>query len=179
MQKRTITDETVRDRTGKSWEEWFALLDGQNATSLSHREIVEILYRTYKVNAWWSQMVTANYEQSRGMRQKYETEDGFEVSCSKTVCAPIQRVYTSWITESERHAWLDEDITIYKMNEYKSLRIMWTDGKKSVSVQFVVKPGDRTQVTVQHTKIPDPLTASSIKVFWQETLARLSHHLEQ
>jgi len=35
----TTSDETIRERTGRGWEEWFELLDEWGAADRPHREI--------------------------------------------------------------------------------------------------------------------------------------------
>ena len=34
-----INSEAVQKRTGKSWDEWFAILDGAGAKTMTHQEI--------------------------------------------------------------------------------------------------------------------------------------------
>lgn len=80
-----IGDTAVKARTGKTWAEWFANLDGAGATRMSHKEIVAYLGGHHQVPEWWQQMVTVTYEQGRGLREKHETPGGFQVSVTKTI----------------------------------------------------------------------------------------------
>jgi hypothetical protein len=35
-----MSDEAVKSKTGKTWKEWFAILDKAGASKMSHQEIV-------------------------------------------------------------------------------------------------------------------------------------------
>ena len=84
-----MSDEAVRAKTGKSWSQWFAILDKAKAKDLPHKEITELLRGKHGVPPWWSQMVTVGYEQERGLRVKHQKCDGFSVSGSKTVAVSV------------------------------------------------------------------------------------------
>jgi hypothetical protein len=62
-----VSDEAVHLATGRSWPEWFELLDKARAHGLRHDAIAALLEEKHHVPEWWSQMVTASYEQARGI----------------------------------------------------------------------------------------------------------------
>lgn len=62
------SEATVRERTGRGWEEWFALLDGWGAAERSRAEIIGWLGAEHRVGDWWAQCVTVGYERARGLR---------------------------------------------------------------------------------------------------------------
>jgi hypothetical protein len=49
---------TVEERTGKSWDEWFSLLDAWDAASRPHAQIAGWLRTEHGVDGWWAQSVT-------------------------------------------------------------------------------------------------------------------------
>jgi hypothetical protein len=63
-----ISDEKVREKTGKSWKQWFKILDGLDIPANGHRYASMTLYHKYKLSPWWSQAVTIRYEWERGLR---------------------------------------------------------------------------------------------------------------
>lgn len=65
-----ISDRAVHTKTGKRWDEWFAILDEAGAKKWSHSQIAAYLYDSLEVPAWWNQMVAVAYEQERGLRPK-------------------------------------------------------------------------------------------------------------
>ena len=82
-----IGDVTVRERTGKSWEEWFALLDEAGAAERPHAEIARSLADEHGLSGWWAQSITVEYEQSRGRREKHERPGGYEVGATQAIAA--------------------------------------------------------------------------------------------
>lgn len=61
-----IKDEVVKRKTGKSWEQWFMILDKMKAKQLGHTATAKQLREKYKLSSWWSQVVTARYEKEKG-----------------------------------------------------------------------------------------------------------------
>lgn len=179
QQEGCISDAAVRAKTGKTWAEWFSILDAAGAQAMSHQEIVAVLSRDHDVGAWWRQMVAVAYEQSRGLRQKHEKPDGYEVSVSKTIGVPVGVAYAAWTDESVRARWLgDVALTLRKATPDRTLRITWSDGGSLLGVHFQSRGDVRTQVTVQHAKLPDAAEAERMKTYWSSCLERLRAELE-
>ena len=151
-----IGDAAVESKTGKTWQEWFAILDEAEAQSMSHAETARYLNETQGVPPWWSQMVTVGYEQARGIREKHQAPGGYQVSASKTIGVPVAAVYRAWADDRTRDRWLPgEAIRIRKASANKSLRVTWSDGETSLDVNFYDKGGAKSQVVVQHSKLSD------------------------
>ena len=167
------SDEAVARATGKTWAEWLALLDAAGGRELNHKQIVAHLQANHDVSSWWQQQLTVGYEQSRGLRARHEMADGYQISRSRTIAAPAAVVYDAWADDATRAAWLpDAAFTVRKATPPKSLRLTWADGT-SVEVGLADK-GDRTAVSVQHTKLPDAAAAERMKAYWAEALGRLA-----
>ncbi|MFB3922125.1 MAG: SRPBCC domain-containing protein [Terriglobia bacterium] len=169
-----IGSEAVKAKTGRTWAEWFKLLDATGARKFSHKEIATLLYKKHKLPAWWSQMVTVGYEQARGLRQKHQKPEGFEISSSRTLDVPAAKAFAAWLDESVRRRWLKNfAFTVRKATPHKSLRITWVDGKTSVSVNFYPKGDGKCQVAAQHSKLADAKQAARMKKYWAEQLDKL------
>ncbi len=174
-----MSDAAVQARTGKTWPEWFEALDAIGARDMAHKQIAAYLYNKLGVPGWWAQMVTVGYEQARGMREKHQRPTGYEISVSKTLSASTAKAYKAWEHEKARRRWLPETpIIIHKATPNKSMRITWTDGQKSVDVSFYPRGNNKSQVVVQHGKLPDAKQAGRMKSFWGEKLDRLKGMLE-
>ena len=65
---RRISEEAVRSKTGKGWDEWFSILDRSDVKDKGHTAIARHLRDELGVNAWWAQAVTVRYEYERGLR---------------------------------------------------------------------------------------------------------------
>ena len=176
----TIGDATVSARTGKTWAQWFRLLDRAGAKTRDHRNIVAVVSSRWpEIGGWWAQMVTVTYEQARGKRAKHEKPEGFEVGASKTVGVPLGMLYRAWTDEKTRRRWLSgARFTVRKASRDKSLRISW-DGGSRVSVYFLEKGKGRSQVAVQHGKLGSAAAEEKMKKFWKEKLAKLAKLLEE
>lgn len=172
-----MSDAAVQAKTGKTWKEWFTLLDKAGAKKMSHQEIVKFLNTNHGVGPWWQQMVTVSYEQSRGLRAVHEKPAGFEISVSRTLDASVAKLYKAFANEKERSAWLGENgLTIRKATPNKTMRVTWNDGKTSLSVYFAAKD-KKGQVVVQHSKLKDAKTAARMKKYWAKALDRLRARL--
>jgi hypothetical protein len=65
---RRISDETVQAKTGKAWDEWFAIIDRSGVREDGHTAIARYLRDEQGVSSWWAQAVTVRYEYERGLR---------------------------------------------------------------------------------------------------------------
>ncbi len=175
--KTQVSDEAVREATGRGWDAWFAILDSAQGTTLTHKEIVAFLSQNYDLSGWWEQMITVTYEKSRGLRDQHESPDGFAVSVSKTVNVNVDELYRAWHDEEVRSRWLDEVFEVRKATPSKSLRITWSD-ETHVDVYFYEKGSEKSQVSIQHKKLADRAEAESRKAYWKEAFNRLKPLIE-
>ncbi|MFL6261803.1 MAG: hypothetical protein ACJ76Y_19060 [Thermoanaerobaculia bacterium] len=176
-QSERMSDEAVRAKTGKTWDEWFAILDAAGAKTLGHKEIV-VLVGQHGVGSWWRQMVTVTYEQARGLREKHQTASGYTANASRTIGVPVDRLFEAWSDAALRRRWLpDAELTIRKATPGKSLRISWGDGS-NVDVGLVSKGESKSQIAVEHAKLPDAEAVARAKGYWKQALDRLQQVLE-
>lgn len=175
-----MSDAAVRAKTGKTWREWFALLDADGAGNMTHQEIVAVLRERHGVEAWWQQMVAVTYGQERGLRQKFQSCTGeFQASASRTIAVPVSSLFDAWVDEDLRRQWLgDEPIVIRKATPGKSVRVTWSDGKSSVEVNLWPKGEYKSQVQLQHSKLADAREVAQMKAYWGEAVDRLKQVLE-
>lgn len=52
---------------------------------MSYKDIARHLHEKYQISSWLSQMVTATYEQKKGLRNKHERPDGYSISISRDI----------------------------------------------------------------------------------------------
>ena len=171
---RQLTDAAVLAKTGKTWSEWFSILDAAGADQMDHRRIVAYLSRAHVVSPWWQQMVTVTYEQERVRRLKQSPMDDFQVSASKTVAAPVAAAYRSWVDPDRRRIWLDADLDISRAIPDRSLQVAFKAGTGTVDVDFHPRLDGTSQVALQHSGLPDAEAAESMRAFWARALDRLT-----
>ena len=178
-----IGDEAVRKGTGKAWKEWFAILDRARASELDHKGIVAYLAGRYDFSGWWMQMVTVRYEQERGLRELHQKPGGYQISGSRTIGVPVATLYRAWSDARARSRWLPgARLTVRKATRNRSMRITWVDGATSttsVDANFYAKGKDKSQVSVQHSKLESRTAADRMKKHWSERLGVLKETLER
>ena len=175
----TVSDEVIRRRTGRGWEEWFDLLDDSGAIAKPHREIARWLQSEHGIDGWSAQSVTVSYERARGRRAVGEHADGFAITASKTVAVPVDRLYDAFVDESLRERWLpDGRLRERTATKPKSARFDWGDGETRVVVGFTAKGDAKSVVDIEHARLPDAAEAERMKAFWRERVAALKEVLE-
>lgn len=169
-----MSDAAVKARTGCTWEKWVYVLDKARAVEKTHPEIVALV-RKYKVGPWWGQMVAVGYERIRGLRARGQRRNGsFEINKSKTVGRPLTAVYQAFARKRLRDQWLTgASFEVRSTRPRKAFRMNWADGS-SVEVLFVSKGRAKSQVTVQHMRLPDQAAATRLRAFWAERLEALA-----
>lgn len=174
-----MSDEAVQVKTGRIWKEWFAILDRAGAKTMTHQEIAKYLHTEESVGPWWTQMITVTYEQARGLRDKHQKPNGYQISVSRTVNAPLAMLFKSFANEKSRKAWLDQDgLLIRTAITNKSLRLTLNE-KTSLEISFLPKSETKSVVSIQHSKLPTDKAAARMKVFWKKALDRLQSWLEK
>jgi hypothetical protein len=176
----TMSDEAIRRRTGRGWEEWFDLLDEWGAAEQPHKEIARWLREEQGVDGWGAQSVTVSYERARGLRAVGERPEGFSVTAQKTVAVPVDRLYEAFVDESLRERWLtDGELRERTATRPKSARFDWGDGETRVIVGFTAQGDAKSTVALEHERLPDAEEAERMKAFWRDRVATLKEVLEQ
>jgi len=174
-----MSDDAVKAKTGKTWAQWFAVLEKAGAKKMTHQEITRYLSEKQGVGPWWCQMVTVNYEQQTGLRASHERPDGFSVSVSRTVNVPVTKLYKSFATAKARDSWLGQTaVQVRKATPNKSMRVTWKDQKSSLEINFYPKSADKSQVVVQHSKLANASEAAKMKTYWGKALDLLRETVE-
>ncbi len=174
-----ISSDAVKAKTGKGWAEWLKVLDNAGAKKMNHTQIATYLHDKLGVPGWWCQMVAVGYEQARGMRQKHETPQGYEISRSKTIAVPIKTLFDAFKNDKTRSRWLPEKgIVIRKATSPKSMRVTWPDGKTLLSVNFYPKGDGKSQIVIQHLKLSKATEAKQKQAYWEKALEKLKKTLE-
>jgi hypothetical protein len=139
------SDDAIRQRTGRGWEEWFDLLDEWRAPELPHREIARRVAAELGIDslAWNAQVITVSYERARGLRAVGERSDGFAVSAQRTVATPVERLFDAFVDPSLRRHWMpDDELRERTATKPNSARFDWAGGETRVNVSFADK-GER------------------------------------
>ena len=169
-----LTDDVVKAKTGKSWDEWCKILDKSGARMMDHREITLLVQKQTGLSKWYSQMMAIGYENERGMRLDEEGDPlgkKYEVTLTKLVPAPAAAVWVAWQDPATLAQWLpDVKFTVAKAMPEKILHLDWPD-ETHVSVRFYERKG-HTRMVVCHSKLGDAGT-DELRRYWSDALDRL------
>jgi hypothetical protein len=175
----TVSEEAIRSRTGRGWEQWFDLIDDGSTSERTHAEIARWLADEQGVDGWGAQAITVSYERARRGRAVGERSDGFVITASKTVAIPVERLFDAFVDESTRDRWLpDGELRERISTRPKSARFDWGDGETRVNVGFQAKGDERSTVDLEHERLPDAEQAERMKAYWRECVAALKSQLE-
>jgi hypothetical protein len=168
------SDAVLKARTGCTWERWVKALDHAGAYTWPHSQIARYVHETWEIPGWWAQTVAVGYERIKKLRVIGQRRDGsFEASKSKTFAVPLSRLYRAFHNAGTRARWLPGvALTVRTATRDKSMRITWPD-RTSVEVGFTSKGAAKSQVALQHVKLPDQATATLTKEYWAERLRAL------
>jgi hypothetical protein len=176
------SDEKIRQRTGRGWEEWFEQLDQWGAADRSHREIARWVAAQQRIEplAWNAQAIAGSYERARGLRAVGEKEDGFAITVSKTVAVAVDRLYGAVVDESLRERWLpDGELSERTATRPRSARFDWGSDESRVNVTFLTKTATKSSVALEHRRLADAGEAERMKAYWRQRLATLKEVLER
>jgi hypothetical protein len=176
------SDASIRERTGRGWEEWFDVLDEWGAADKSHREIARWVAEQLGVEplVWNAQAITGSYERARLGRAIGEHPDGFRASASKTVAVPVESLYDAFVQPRRRKRWLP-DATMRQRTATRPLRARfdWDGDGSRLHVTFDPKGDAKSTVTISHERLADAAERDRMKAYWKDRTAALQQELER
>ncbi|HZY28995.1 MAG TPA: DUF4287 domain-containing protein [Jiangellaceae bacterium] len=172
--------EGMRRATGRDRGGWFAVLDAWGAAGRPYQEIAAWLTGEHGLSSWWAQKLIVEYEQARGLRAAGVRPDGtFTVGASKTVAVPAERLYAAFVDAEVRELWLPGALIRERTSQPgRSARFDWDDGATRVNVSVAAAGEAKSQVAVEHERLPDARAAEEAKAHWRERLDVLKAVLE-
>ena len=188
-----LSDASSLKKTGHDLTHWFDVLDRFGAVEKGHTAAARHLYDDHKVDGWYAQGITVAYERARGVRAVNQRCDGaFEVSASKVVAARSRDIVKAFTEPRQRKSWLlDADQTLawamskaladnkskgFVVREDGQARFRFKWDATVVQLYMYPKPGDKTSVTVQHTKLASADDVDRYRAQWKTALGALAGH---
>lgn len=105
--------------------------------------------------------------------------DGYSASASRTVAAPVTKLFAAWSDAKVRARWLPRvPMEIRRANDGMSMRIQWAAGDSSVEVTFYPGGNAKSRVQVSHFQLADADAVAEQKAFWGGALDRMKALLE-
>lgn len=172
----------IEKTSGRSWEGWVTLLDAAGAEKLKHSEIATLSYENMPEHVsnrgWWAQGVAIAYEHQKGLRVPGQSSTGdFSANASKTLAGDKDTVLSRWMDVVEgREEFgdvpVEDEPTTSSTEKWRYWRTSLADGTR-VSVTISEKPGGKSTLAVQHSKLESAEDIDRWKPIWKEILSQL------
>jgi hypothetical protein len=186
-----VSDAKCWERTGRSLEDWYRVLDSFDTATKGHTAAARHLRDQHGVSAWYSQGITVAYERARSLRAVNQRTDGsFEVSVSRTLPAEVGRTVAALQREALRSRWLPAaDPALrralvaglrtgrFRYRKDRSAYLTYRWGKTGVEISVEPRPGGRSRVSVTSRRLPGSEAVAERRVAWRATLDALRRHL--
>lgn len=165
-------DDSVREHTGRSWNEWCDLIEAGPADD--HQSAAKWLMAEHDLDGWWSQAVTIGWERITGQRLPGQLTDGtFASNSSKTMPGDAAALRALLIDDEGRaDLFLGVDSELRSKPETKVIRLGMEAGTALISLDD--KGDGRMRVGVQHTGLADPAARENWADYWKAWLDDLA-----
>ena len=168
------TDAVIKAATGRSWAQWFRLLDRMDVAEVGHDAVVRRLADDHECPRWWRQRIAAAHAEARGLQAPQRR--ALAANTSRTLAVPVEDLWRAWQGRGPAK-WLQAKFKVQRANENKSMRLAWPDDT-SVEIYFWAKGDRRSQVNIMHRQLADANEVAAKKAFWAGALERLRAALE-
>jgi len=200
--EQSISDDAVRAKTGRTWKQWFALLDKWGTKAKPHREIARHIHDEYGIPGWWSQTVTVRYEQERGLRDvgQRRPSGAYEISITRKISATPEAAFDAFTSAKLLNKWFttkakvkaevggaysnaDGDKgTFTFLARPRRIRFTWDNEKHCpgtvVVVTFMKSATDSVTVNVTHSKLKSQKDREDMRGGWSWAMDSLKSFLE-
>ncbi len=197
-----ISDAAVKAKTGKTWKQWFTALDKWGARNKPHKEIAQYLRDNLGTTAWWSQMITVEYERKlRGRKVGERVADGgFTVDVQRTVRSSAKNAFDTFLQPEHVVKWFtkkakadvrvggaysnsDGDVGEFlAVDSPKRARFTW-DNKRhcpGTTVELTVRPAGAGKVAVRvtHSRLKSAKDREKMRQGWSWALDSFKSYIE-
>ncbi len=197
-----ISEAAVKAKTGKTWKQWFTLLDNWGAMAREHKDIAAHLLKSHHVTPWWSQMITVEYERKQRGRKIGEraTNGGFSIDVQRTVKGSAKRAFDAFLQAEHAAKWFTRkakaDVRVggaysnsdgdqgefLAVDSPKRVRFTW-DNKRhcpGTIVELTVRsagPG-KVAVRIAHSRLKSAKDREKMKQGWSWALDSFKSYVE-
>jgi hypothetical protein len=175
MAATSVSNESIKNATGKSWPDWFDYLDKIKARQLSHKEIATTLQEAAGATGWWAQTITVEYERKIGRREVGQSCDGdFQASVTKTLPGTMDQVFAHWQEfvngmEHFNQVGFNSPPQSSETQKWRYWRISLQDGSR-LSIIINQKSADKVSLAVRQEKLADARAVEDWKAYWKNQL---------
>lgn len=170
-----IEADKVLKETGHQREEWFKLLDEQQAFIWTTRQIVAWLKKRTKLNEWWAESIGQAYVESRGLGKTSQQPTGrFTLTVKREFDVELSRLFTV-LNDVQSWAVFDRPRVLTTKGGKISFAF---DDRTRAHIQFVAKDGGPIVIQVQHELIATEAGIKPRNLYWREVLDGVQRRLD-
>ena len=188
-----VTDAGCKKATGKTLKQWFTELDTIDGLKQGRKASSLHIY-TDKVDPWWPTTIYVEYEAHHGVTKKDGLAEGYTICVTKTIKAPVNKVYKIWTDPRQFAEMFGDDGrqaleeggsisckggsqgTFLRIRPNKDLRFTWEHtgctAPMRVDVQFQDAKG-KCLMNVMTSRIQTRPESDGLRNAWAEALTRL------
>lgn len=184
------SDEAVVKATGKSWDEWFKILDSADASKMPHKDIVRMLHdkglirkrkdwpEDKNFNAgWWAQSIVVGYEEKIGRRVfGAKTAGNYSVTVGKSLAGTPDDVLKIWQglvkekTEFNKVK-IEGDSRISSTDKWRYWKVDLVDGSKIMAATGP-KVNNQSAFSVTMDKLKGEKEVEMWRRYWKKFLEK-------
>ncbi|MBC8063984.1 MAG: SRPBCC domain-containing protein [Chlorobia bacterium] len=193
-----LTNDSCKAATGKTMDEWYAILDDFDAIKKGRRDSTVFLRDDQKVDLWWCTTLAVEYEAARRLKEKDGRLKGYFICSTKTISAPVEKVYSAWTDAGLLSKWFGDSTKVnlieggtfenadgnrgeYKrIREHKDLRFIWKGEQDESIVDMILqdKGGGKTGLLINHDRLQSRAEADGVRAAWADALTKLKSLVE-
>ncbi len=196
-----LTDAEIKERTGKTWDQWFKALDEFGGPDKGRREIGNLLHTKHKLDPWMSSTLIVEYEGARNVLEKDGRPKGYMICATKSVNVDADAAFAAWSAPKQWDRWFSNKSAFQfkesaryttgggdtgefkKIRPGKAIRFTWENPKHTpgtvVEVTFPPKSPGKCTVMVAHDRIQTRAEADELREAWGNVLDKLKTVLEK
>jgi hypothetical protein len=192
--KGAVSDERIRELTGRGLEHWFAVLDAFGAKTKGHTAAADHLYSAHGVPGWHAQGVTVAYERARGLRAVNQRCDGnYHVTVSKVVPVTVRELVGVIADRRRRAQWLkaaDRALVealssaldgpggkAFTIKDDNNARLRYRQNGGVVELRLTGRPGRKTSIVADSSKLTRASDVEARRTAWRSVLEELHRYL--
>ncbi len=194
-----MSAEAIRKATGKSWDDWYGLMDKFGGAAKGRKALGEFLLKKHGVDAWWTTTLIVEYEKARKVVEKDGQPKGYNICVTKAIKAKPAQVFDAFSSAAKLGKWLGAGTkldfreggsletagghrgSIKKINPGKLIRFTW-EGQRHAAGELVevkLQPsGEKCSVILTHDRIQTRDAADGLRTAWGQALDTLKAQLE-
>ena len=172
----------VAAATGRSWDDWVTLLDQSDARQMNHTQIaalaLELMPDSVEQKEWWAQHTAVAFGQHAGLRVPGQTSSGdFQLSTTRTVPGNMDETLQAWLEIIDSRTEfgdvpIEGEPSTSSTDRWRYWRVALADGTRVV-VNISEKPGGKSTVGLQHSKLDSSEAIQYWRPIWKGLLAEL------